>query len=144
MKEIKFRLIKNGKIVGYEKHILRPQCGEDRQNVICVCYLTPDEILDSEAYWKCSWYNKNDYIDHDTKDQFTGLKDKNGKDSYRLDIALDEFGQKWVMTWDDGNAGFCLILLGKTLENAEDEEVLMACAIKDMEIIGTVHDKDKK
>ena len=77
-REIKFRLIKDGKIVGYENHILRPQCGESRPNVICVCYLTPEEILDPKAYWRCSWYNFRDFIDHDDKEQSTNLKDKNG------------------------------------------------------------------
>lgn len=78
MREIKFRLIKDGKIVGYERHILNLQCGDNRQNVICIQHSRTGTEYDSnvkDAGWWCIWYDKNYFIDHDTKDQFTGLKD---------------------------------------------------------------------
>lgn len=62
MREIKFRLIQKGKIVGYE-----------RWNSIAGkwCYDTkPDGVFDI----------RNKFIPHTDKDRFTGLHDKNGKE----------------------------------------------------------------
>ena len=86
MKEIKFRLIRNNKIVGYcEFNSWRPKY-----------------IEDNTTTWKP--------IVHDKKDLFTGFKDKNNKDIYEGDIlklsCIDTFGEKkeWVcdVTWRKG------------------------------------------
>ena len=141
MKEIKFRLIKDGKIVGYEKHILRPQCGENRTNVICVCYLAPDEILDPKAYWKCSWYNPNDFIDHDSKEQFIGLKAKNGnRDLYASDKVLIG-NDKGVLVWDEDD--FCW---GLQLDDGEINALCRFYDYKELENItylGNIHSEKK-
>ena len=67
MREIKFRLIKDRKIVGYERHI-------QIDGIISIMH-TP-----SLAHaWKFIYPDYKHWISHDSKEQFTGLRDKNGK-----------------------------------------------------------------
>jgi hypothetical protein len=68
MRELKFRLIKDDKIVGYEL------------------------FLDGKwvyAYPEGNFNINIPYIEHDYKEQFTGLKDQNGVEIYEGDIIAD-------------------------------------------------------
>ena len=100
MREIKFRLIKDGKIVGYEKWYP----GEKH---------SPDSGMEGWAakpHWLYSFDNKAwgiIYIEHDSKKQYIGLKDKGGKECYFGDKVKHDNGDIGFIEWDEGRCGVC-------------------------------------
>ena len=73
MREIKFRLIKDNKIVGYEKHEVTGNVG------FRIYHSLKDEGKGNYDYeWFSIIYHPTKYIDHDHKEQYINKKDKNG------------------------------------------------------------------
>lgn len=129
MREIKFRLIKDSRIVGYEKHI--PTCGR-----IDVFHSLKN---DDEQGWE--WWNVsvsggfNYFIEHDDKEQFTGLRDKNGKEIYEGDGLKDSTGIS-IVVWNQLFSSFCLRRKDWLFDHFFGEAVDSF----DTEVIGNIHE----
>ena len=118
MKELKFRV------------------WEERENA----YDTWSYILDDSgnlfrnAYGALIECDKKDYI----IEQYTGLKDKNGKEIYEGDIVLDYYDRDdvFIVEWDKDTASFILTDTEHILNVSFD----IFCPDKYLEIIGNIHE----
>ena len=67
--------------------------------------------------------------------EFTGLKDKNGKENYHKDISVDEDGDKYLTEWNDEKARYYLKGAGIGCLGMQIND-LDITAIKQQKVIG--------
>ena len=124
MRELKFRLLKDGKIVGYEKWY----AGQGDE----------DSITSAKAHWLYSAggkYWSPDYIEHDDKDQFTGLLEKNDVEIYEGDVVTFGGGHNDVIIWRDGALGY--VIHGEFIPLAR---IWPGTLPKSVEVVGNIHE----
>ncbi len=139
MREIKFRLIKDSKIVGYEKWY-GGSFDKENNYMNYACWIA----FPSWLYFEDNKKWTPDYIAHDSKEQFTGLKDYKGTifDWWENDIIEDTYEKiGYVIQYDNLNASF----LAKQIYRPDDKPLPaytfgLCTLVSHGKKIGNIHD----
>ena len=126
MRPIEFRLLLDGKIIGYE-------IAEFEE--LPTCYL----------HWRYYTTSNEEvgFLVHDTKEQFIGLKDKNEKKIYAKDVVALPDGFRYVVEWDATLGTWRFKGIGTNDYGTATTDLLYKDIVRDclddIEVIGTIH-----
>ncbi|KKL52145.1 hypothetical protein LCGC14_2288380 [marine sediment metagenome] len=138
MRELKFRLIRDGKIVGYEYHyqgvlpvgITVSILGDEHHGIY--------HARVGEALFK-SILNHHDFIRHDSKDQFTGLLDRNDMELFEGDVIKKHEGEYMGLTGYVEWCGTCCLGYRTQYIGIGNSELIQV-PWDTFEIIGNIHE----
>jgi len=96
-----------------------------------------DGVVDSITVWD----RINGGVEMDAQHfillEYTGLEDKNGKEKFHNDIVIDKYGTKYIIDWDEGEAGFIHFPIGEPKVEIEDYKIWRESYT---EIIGNIYE----
>ena len=77
--------------------------------------------------------------------QYTGLKDKSGKEIYEGDVITDNSGRIWEIKWRESPVGFGLFILNEKKKGFDGRigrftTSMMDYQMADMEVIGNIYE----
>lgn len=148
MREIKFKLLKNNKLVGYEIH------KDFNGNIGIFHQYLPKKEGHTALEVEITEF-PDDAIVHDKKIQFTGLKDKNGKEIYEGDIIymafIENFGywnipkdcQGQEMSRFEVNGVVCYDDCGFVVNDKKEGNISLTKTADEIKIIGNIYENPK-
>ena len=89
-----------------------------------------------QEYFMCSEYDSEFYLDETPIMQYTGLKDKNGKEIYEGDILFESFGEKYYKVVFE-NGSFKAEFEGDFEEHSFD---LIDVVAQGCEVVGNIYE----
>lgn len=152
MEEVKFRLVYENKVVGYESHVIDPDTG-----CITIYHKKPHESM---KYGYPITLGYKYYIDHDEKDLFSGVCDKHYNEIYSGDrimidrsLLKDDEPDEWEVCYLESFRSFAVLFDGRVKLFAdmfhyselilEDEEELNSIEyIPSIELVGSIREEN--
>lgn len=120
MRELKFRLMRNEKVVGYERHIPNEVSGK----------FEIQHSIGGNSFWYNVIEDIDCFIQHDAKHQYTGLENLKMHEIYEKDV-VEYSGEDWRVEY---SAGSFVIVVGNIEKTLDYEEVY-----ENLEITGKIY-----